>query len=94
MVNCSVLIQRMFVNVYRLVSLAAKAFFVCLDTKEAKNQVSQNASLPHVAFTLQNKQNLGWNLFALLRTLNSNASAKISYALQPHKAIIVLPVFA
>jgi hypothetical protein len=34
----------------RLVSLiAAKAYFFCLDTKETKDQVSKEASLPHRA---------------------------------------------
>jgi len=47
-----------------------------------------------MAFALQIRQNLGWNLFALLRTLNPNASAKISYAPQPHIPTIVLPAFA
>jgi hypothetical protein len=29
--------------------IAAKAYFFCLDTKETKNQVSKEASLPHKA---------------------------------------------
>jgi hypothetical protein len=40
--------------------IAAKAYFFCLDTKETKNQVSRNASLPHKAIALQIRQNLGW----------------------------------
>ncbi|SDT26323.1 hypothetical protein SAMN05216490_2892 [Mucilaginibacter mallensis] len=56
----------------RLVSLiAARAYFFCLDTKETKNQVSRNASLPHKAIALQIRQNLGCYIFTLLslRTL-------------------------
>jgi len=55
-----------------LVSLiAAKAYFFCLDTKETKNQVSRNASLPHMANALQIRQNLGCYIFTLL-ALRSN----------------------
>jgi hypothetical protein len=57
----------------------------CLDTKSnQKNQVIRKASLPHGAFALQTGQNQGWNLFAPLRSHIARASAKISYALQPH----------
>jgi hypothetical protein len=46
--------------------IAAKAYFFCLDTKETKNQVSRNASLPHKAIPLQIRQNLGCYIFTLL----------------------------
>jgi hypothetical protein len=35
--------------------MTAEAFYFFLDEKVTKNQVSQNASLPHVAFALQNR---------------------------------------
>jgi hypothetical protein len=38
-------------NIFLLI--AAEAYYFFLDEKVAKNQVSQNASLPHIAFTLQ-----------------------------------------
>jgi len=60
----------------RLVSLiAAKAYFFCLDTKETKNQVTKNASLPHKA-SLQIRQNLGWNLFAAILRARADALQK------------------
>jgi len=68
-----------------LAPLAAKALFFCLDTKEPKNQASRNASLPHVAFALQIRQNLGCIYFALLSLALPPASAKTCYALQPHR---------
>jgi hypothetical protein len=40
-----------------------------LDQKEAKNQVSKKASLPHIAFAPQTVQNHGLESFALLRSL-------------------------
>ncbi len=46
------------------------------------------------AFAPQIAQNRGCNLFAPLRSLASRASAKSCYALQQHKAIIVLRDFA
>jgi hypothetical protein len=55
--------------------------FFLLDQKEPKNQVSRKASLPHSAFTLQIRQNLGLQTIALLRSLNSHAPANICYAL-------------
>jgi hypothetical protein len=39
------------------------------------------------------RQNLGCNIFALLRSLTALASAKICYALPPLQATIVLPDF-
>jgi len=55
----------------RFVSLiAATGYFFCLETKEAKIQVNPNASLPHGAFTLQNGQNLSWNLLLHASPLN------------------------
>jgi hypothetical protein len=41
------------------VPLAAEAFYFFLDKKVTKNQVNRKASLPHLAFTLQIKQNHG-----------------------------------
>jgi hypothetical protein len=61
--------------------IAAKAYFFCLDTKETKNQVSRNASLPHEATALQIRQNLGCCLFTPLRMLIAHASVKSRYAL-------------
>ena len=45
------------------------------------------------AFARQIRQNLGCNLFALLRLHLACASAKSCYALPPHLATIVLPDF-
>jgi hypothetical protein len=73
--------------------IAAKAYFFCLDTKETKNQVRRNASLPHEAIALQIRQNLGCCLFTLLRPLMPIASVKSRYTLPLHKATIVLPAF-
>jgi len=49
--------------------------------------------LPHKAFTPAKRTESGLESFALLRTLLAFASAKFPYALQPHKATIVLSVF-
>nr|MBB6141543.1 hypothetical protein [Mucilaginibacter sp. X5P1] len=79
---------------YRMVSLiAAKAYFFCLDTKETKNQVSRNASLPHRATALQIRQNLGWKS---LRPYCAHYPIRCKNFLCPaitHKATIVLPAF-
>jgi hypothetical protein len=64
-----------------MVSLAAMALFFCLETKEPKIQVSREASLPHMALTLQISQNLGCNLFTLLLHARCPASVKSCYAL-------------
>jgi hypothetical protein len=64
-----------------------------LDQKVTKNQVSRKASLPHRAFALQVRQNLGLQTIAQLRSLNSCASANICYALPTEQATIVLPDF-
>jgi hypothetical protein len=63
--------------------IAAEATTFVLIQKVAKNQVSRNASLPHWAFALQIRQNLGCNLFTLASPLIAHASVKICYAL-PH----------
>jgi hypothetical protein len=60
--------------------MAAEAFYFLLDQKVKKNQVSIKASLPHTAFALQIRQNLGLQTIALLRSLNAGASANICYA--------------
>jgi hypothetical protein len=70
------------------------ALFFLLDQKEQKNQVSRKASLPHMALTLQIRQNLGLQTIALLRSLEALASANICYALPNAQATIVLPDFA
>ncbi|WP_299515642.1 hypothetical protein [Mucilaginibacter sp.] len=44
--------------------LAAKAHYFFLDEKVTKNQVSKEASLPHKAFALQIRKNLGLHNFA------------------------------
>jgi hypothetical protein len=49
--------------------------------------------LPHRAFALQTRQNLGCNLLTLLRSLRASASAKSCYALLALKATIVLSDF-
>jgi hypothetical protein len=60
---------------------AQEGYAVCLDTKETKNQVSRNASLPHGPFTHKAEKAAGWNLFAGLPYLFATFYAKISYAL-------------
>jgi len=51
----------MFLGIYDALSrsVAAGAFYFLLDQKVTKNQVSRKASLPHLAFALQIRQNLG-----------------------------------
>jgi len=61
--------------------------------KVTQNALSRNASLPHKAFALQIRENLGCNLFAGLTFLSPTLHAKICYALQPHRATIVFPDF-
>jgi hypothetical protein len=82
--------------IFLMVSLiAAKAYFFCLDTKETKNQVSRNASLPHEGHCAANQAKPGLGTLALL-TLSHVAITllqKSRYALPLHKATIVLPDF-
>ncbi|WP_091375472.1 hypothetical protein [Mucilaginibacter mallensis] len=75
--------------------IGAEPYFFCLDTKETKNQVSRNASLPHKAFALQTRQNLGCYIFTLL-SLRTWPLRFCKNLLCPatHKATIVLPDFA
>jgi hypothetical protein len=61
-------------KVIRPLNRRGKGFFFLLDQKEAKNQVSKKASLPHKAFARQTVQNHGLESFALLRTLISPAA--------------------
>ncbi|QHS56214.1 hypothetical protein GWR56_11960 [Mucilaginibacter sp. 14171R-50] len=44
--------------------IAAEGYFFCLETKEAKIQVSKKASLPHKAITPQTGQNHELEAFA------------------------------
>jgi hypothetical protein len=75
--------------------MAAEAFYFLLDQKVTKNQVSREASLPHLAFAPQMRQNQVRKSFAhSLRSHIPPASAKLAFPLQPHKATIVLPDFA
>jgi len=53
-----------------------RGFYFLLDQKVTKNQVSRNASLPHRAFSLQIRQNLGPHDFAPLFAPAAHASAK------------------
>jgi len=48
--------------------LPRQGYFFCLETKEAKIQVSPKASLPQ-GLTLQNGQNLGWKYLLLASPL-------------------------
>jgi hypothetical protein len=64
--------------------IAAKPYFFCLDTKETKNQVSRNASLPHWAIALQNQAKPGLEKFAAIMCALAQCAAKISYALPLH----------
>jgi len=57
-------------------SVAAGLLYFLLDQKVTKNQVSRKASLPHMAFALQIRQNLGPDDFAPLFTPAVHASAK------------------
>jgi hypothetical protein len=56
-----------------------------LKQKDQKFKTAEKASLPHGAFTLQNRQNLGWKHLRLASPPLACASVKISYALQPHR---------
>ncbi|WP_157682038.1 hypothetical protein [Mucilaginibacter mallensis] len=72
--------------------MGAEPYFFCLDTKETKNQDSRNASLPHGAFPA-NQAKSGLESFCGHSVLIGPYTAKISYALLPHKATIILPDF-
>jgi hypothetical protein len=74
-------------------SIAAEGYFFFLDEKEAKNQVGKKASLPHMAFTLQSRQNHRPESFTPLRSLCPRF-CKISYVLATPQTTIVLPAFA
>jgi len=67
-------------------------YFFFLDKKEAKNQVSREASLPHVAFALQNGQNLGREPIAP-EPLIGRYAAKVPMPCRTQPTI-VLPVFS
>ena len=64
--------------------LAAEAHYFFLDKKVTKNQVSRNASLPHMAFTPANQAKPGLQNLALLRSHIARLR-KFRYALQPHR---------
>ncbi|MEN0054919.1 MAG: hypothetical protein AAGC65_14685 [Mucilaginibacter sp.] len=54
-------------------------------TKVTKKAFSRKASLPHMAFALQNRQNHGLQKVALLRSLNALSFSKyLLCPLQPH----------
>jgi len=74
--------------------LAAGGPVTFVATKVTKKAVSREASLPHIAFALQIRQNHGLlNLTSTyVRTL-SPASGKVRYALTTAQATIVLPAF-
>jgi hypothetical protein len=55
-----------------------------LDQKVTKNQGSSKASLPHLAFTLQIRQNLGCKTLPYFVRVLATASANIAMPLQPH----------
>jgi hypothetical protein len=73
--------------------LAGDALFFLLDQKEPKNQVSREASLPHMAFALQIRQNLGLQTIALLRSLKQPLLQIFAMPFPAHKARRVLPGF-
>ncbi|WP_091377204.1 hypothetical protein [Mucilaginibacter mallensis] len=80
---------------FLMVSLiAAKAYFFCLDTKETKNQVSRLGFFAAQAFPCKSGKTWAAIFLLFASPLLALASVKICYALQPHKAIIVLPDFA
>ncbi|MEB0278137.1 MULTISPECIES: hypothetical protein [unclassified Mucilaginibacter] len=70
--------------------IAAEGYFFCLDTKEAKNQVSKKASLPHKAPAANRSEPRAGNL---LPSPTIHPSTKVPYALTTHGATIVLPNF-
>ncbi|WP_419699830.1 hypothetical protein [Mucilaginibacter sp. NFX135] len=72
--------------------MAAGGPITFVATKVTKKAVSREASLPHVAFALQTGQNHGLQLFALLRTAQFPASAKLAMPLQPHKPPLFCPL--
>jgi hypothetical protein len=74
--------------------IAAEATTFVLIQKVAKNQVIRNASLPHKAFALQIRQNLGWNLFAATLPRRPIHCKNFLCPAIAHKATIVLPDFA
>jgi hypothetical protein len=82
---------RAIINVSPLI--AAEGYFFSLDRKEAKDQVSKEASSPHRPLP-RNRQNHGPEIFCLLRPRWPLASAKVSNAPAARKASIVLPAFA
>jgi hypothetical protein len=70
-------------------------YYFCLDTKETKNQVIRNASLPHKAIAPQIRQNLGCYIFTPL-SLRAWLLCFCKNLLCPaitHKTTIVLPAF-
>jgi hypothetical protein len=70
--------------------IAADGYFFCLETKEAKIQVSKKASLPHKALAANRSEPRAGNL---LPSPTAAASAKVPNAPATHKATIVLPAF-
>ncbi|MBD1394162.1 hypothetical protein IDJ76_13720 [Mucilaginibacter sp. ZB1P21] len=75
-----------FINVSPLI--AADGYFFCLDTKEAKDQVSRKAFLPHKAFALQTGQNHGAATFALtlFPPLQQNPLIPLSFSARPTRS--------
>ncbi|MEB0249154.1 hypothetical protein QN344_03350 [Mucilaginibacter sp. 5B2] len=71
--------------------IAAEGYFFCLETKEAKIQVSKKASLPHKPHAANRSEPRAGNL--LPQCAQATASAKVPYAHTTHKATIVLPAF-
>jgi hypothetical protein len=76
-----------------LVATALCHFFVLIQKSNQKKSSQQKCFFAAQGLCRTIGQNLGWNLFAPLRSLWPYASAKSSYALQPHKATIVLADF-
>jgi len=78
-------------GVYPLLAAGGPVTFVA--TKVTKKAVSRNASLPHMAFTPQSRQNHGLQLFAQLRSRKVPCFYKTCYAPAAAQTTIVLPTF-
>ena len=72
--------------------IAAEGYYFFLDKKVAKNQVSSKASLPHLALCCK-MDRTALEYFTLCFAARCSHFCKISYALQPHIATIVLSIF-
>jgi hypothetical protein len=79
-------------DVYPLLAAGGPVTFVA--TKVTKKAVTRNASLPHIAFALQTRQNQGCNYFAPLRSHISQRFSKNLLCPTTAQATIVLPAFA